>query len=318
MTSAYASSHELFKQRALADAYRGQTMVSTRRAAILTIAVMVCAAALAAAPAQAARFPVVGSAISDVRVHQQDLREETQVSSNWAGYAVTGPDASTLPTPTGPATFTSVSGQWIQPKAKCTRGRSTFSAFWVGIGGFSETSQALEQIGTEANCSAKGKARYSMWYELVPAPSVPIKLKVFPGNVVAASVTIEATTVTLQIRDLTRATRATRVFEMSSPDVTSSEWIAEAPSACDSTGRCVQLPLANFGKVSFTHATATANGHSGTITDSAWLPTQIELVPDAGSPFFRFPGDGSTSSAVPSGLSADGASFSISYERTSS
>jgi Peptidase A4 family len=60
-------------------------------------------------------------------------------------------------------------------------------AFWVGLGGFSETSQALEQIGTEANCSTAGKAKYAMWYELLPAASVPIKLKVFPGNAITVS-----------------------------------------------------------------------------------------------------------------------------------
>jgi hypothetical protein len=101
--------------------------------------------------------------------------------------------------------------------------RSTYSGFWVGLGGFSETSQALEQIGTEANCSASGKPRYAMWYELVPAASVPIKLKVFPGNAIAASVNVNGTKVTLQIRNLTRKTKFTKTVRMSAPDLTSAE-----------------------------------------------------------------------------------------------
>ena len=41
---------------------------------------------------------------------------------------------------------------------------------------------------------------------------------------------------------------------MSDPDVSSAEWIAEAPSACDSAGAdgtCAPLPLTDFGTVNF-------------------------------------------------------------------
>ena len=85
----------------------------------------------------------------------------TAVSSNWSGYAVSG------------ATFATVSGAWTQPAADCSSASSiTASAFWVGLGGNSETSNALEQTGTEADCNADGNATYSAWYELVPAASV--------------------------------------------------------------------------------------------------------------------------------------------------
>ena len=49
---------------------------------------------------------------------------------------------------------------------------------------------------------------------------------------------------------------------MAAPDVSAAEWIAEAPSACTRSGKCRPLPLTNFGAVSFSKATATANGHS--------------------------------------------------------
>ncbi len=82
----------------------------------------------------------------------------TAVSSNWAGYAVTG------------QTFKTVSGTWVQPTANCSAStaETTASAFWVGLGGDSDTSSALEQTGTEADCLANGTTRYTAWYELVP------------------------------------------------------------------------------------------------------------------------------------------------------
>ena len=70
----------------------------------------------------------------------------TAVSSNWAGYAVTG------------TSFKTVSGTWVQPTANCSSStaETTASAFWVGLGGDSDTSSALEQAGTEADCLANG------------------------------------------------------------------------------------------------------------------------------------------------------------------
>ena len=74
----------------------------------------------------------------------------SDVSSNWAGFAVGG------------NTFSSVSGSWVQPTAACS-GVTTSAAFWVGLGGNSTVSNALEQIGTSSDCSAAGTASYSAW-----------------------------------------------------------------------------------------------------------------------------------------------------------
>ncbi len=68
---------------------------------------------------------------------------KTTSSSNWAGYAVHHPGVS----------FRQVSGTWTQPDASCIAGRSSYSAAWVGIGGYKPTSPALEQIGTEVDCN---------------------------------------------------------------------------------------------------------------------------------------------------------------------
>ncbi len=93
----------------------------------------------------------------------------TQVgeSGNWAGYVASSNSDSG---------FSAVSAAWTQPKVDCssTQG-SAYSAYWVGLGGGGENSQALEQIGTQADCS-NGTASYYAWYELVP--SAPVKLDV--------------------------------------------------------------------------------------------------------------------------------------------
>jgi hypothetical protein len=238
------------------------------------------------------------------------LRNAAQVSANWSGYVAAGSVAAAATT----TSFTGVAARWVQPRARCTVGRSSSSAFWVGIGGASDASHALEQTGTQVSCNAKGKATYSMWYELVPGPSVTIKYKVFPGNAITASVTVKGTRVTVQIRNLSRRTRFTKVLSMSSPDTSSAEWVAEAPSACFSADRCVVVPLTDFGTVSFTNATAIADGHHGTIGDSAWTATPVVLDSSRqGSLAGNAP---STDGAVPSLLSPDGAAFNVEYQAT--
>ena len=116
-------------------------------------------------------------------------------SSNWAGYAVHRPGVS----------FRQVSGTWTQPGASCIAGQSSYSAAWVGIGGYKPTSSALEQIGTEVNCTQSGKAVSTAWYELVPAPSKTVSLAVHPGDVMHAAVTVVGHQVTLDLEDLTPA-----------------------------------------------------------------------------------------------------------------
>src|SRR5438132_5668541 len=113
---------------------------------------------------------LLASAAAALAIPVAEASAATSTSSNWAGYAVASPD------PAAPVTYTSVSGTWVQPAANCSAGPAGFSAFWVGLGGFSDTSQGLEQIGTGSDCTAGGRATYAVWYELVPDASVPVKL----------------------------------------------------------------------------------------------------------------------------------------------
>jgi len=236
-----------------------------------------------------------------------------QVSSNWAGYAAVAP------TDTG-ASFDDATATWRQPKATCTSGRTDSAAFWVGLGGYSSDSQALEQLGTEVDCRGDGTApRYSAWWEIVPAAPVTIPLKVAPGDTVAAAVLVQGQTVTFSMRNLTRKTRFTkRVAVTQALDLTSAEWVAEAPSICSSSNRCRVVPLTSFGTVTFTKAALTGNGHTGTIADPAWTATPIELIADSQtSPFFgREDPLGPGVGAVPGDLGADGRSFGVTWQQS--
>ena len=249
---------------------------------------------------------------SQARVFAIRAVGDGQVSSNWAGYALTGTNASGAPT-----TYTNVVGSWVQPKVRCIAGQPSYSAFWVGLGGFSADAQALEQIGTESNCDARGRPVYAAWYEIVPAPSIPIAMKIAPGDRLTAAVLVQGTQVTLQLTNTTRRVRMTRRVTVPQPDLTSAEWVAEAPSSCASSGECRTLPLANFGSVAFTRAAATGDGHAGTIGDAAWQATPVELAelgPDGVDPAFAGMRPSSAASgASPGPLSADGRGFAVAW-----
>jgi hypothetical protein len=226
----------------------------------------------------------------------------TTTSTNWAGYAVTG------------RTFRHVAGTWVVPAVDCASG-SGDSAAWVGLGGYSSSSQALEQTGTEADCSAGGTARYSAWYELVPAAARTIRMTVRAGDHIGASVDVRGTLVTLSLRDTSTGATFTRAIRMTSPDTTAAEWVLEAPAACTTGGRCRQLALADFGSMAFSNATATtALGHTGTISDVGWRHRAINLT----GGFDRGPRGGfgrvdTGGTATASALSPAGRSFTVDY-----
>ena len=224
-------------------------------------------------------------------------KNDTASSANWSGYVA------------GAAQFSSISGSWVEPSAKCSSGQG-FSSFWVGLGGAGNQSQALEQVGTEVDCSATGSSSHKAWYELVPAAPVDLGLNISAGDHMTGKVTVNGTNVTVTLTDQTTGQSATKNLQMDNPDVSSAEWIAEAPSQCDGTG-CQPLPLADFGNVSFTGASATANGHTGSISDSNWSAQAVEL--NGSSAGDGFISDTSSASAVPSNLSSDGSSFSVSW-----
>lgn len=228
----------------------------------------------------------------------------TATSSNWAGYAVHRPGVS----------FRRVSGTWTQPSAVCVAGHSTYSAAWVGIGGFKPTSGALEQIGTEVDCNHAGNAVSTAWYELVPAPSKTISLAVHPGDVMHATVTVVGSRVTVVLENLTSHRTFRRSMSAPSVDVSSAEWIVEAPSECVSQFVCQALALADFGSVTFDSARAiSTTGTAGSITAPTWWRTKIELTPVVQRVILARQTSDSAGAATPSTLRGAGSEFDVTY-----
>ena len=119
----------------------------------------------------------------------------------------------------------------------------------------------------------------------------------------------------MSLSDLTTGRSATQTKQVTRPDTSSAEWIAEAPSACDGSGSCQPLPLSDFGTVQFTGASATANGHTGTISDSSWTAQPVVLG-SGGASGVSFDAGQSSAGAAPSSLSSDGSSFSVAYQQS--
>ncbi len=229
---------------------------------------------------------------------------DTSDSSNWAGYAIHRSGER----------FRTVVGSWTQPEVTCTPGHATYSSVWVGIGGYDLSSPALEQIGTELDCTAAGRVVSHVWYELVPAPSRTIKLAVAPGDRIQASVAVTGHQVKLTLVDVTRRRTFTETVHVAVLDTTSAEWIVEAPSACSGTV-CQTLPLADFGSAAITGARATTtSSRRGSIADRRWSTTKISLAGTARR-FAGIPADRPVI-AQPSALTADGTGFTVSYTGT--
>ena len=236
----------------------------------------------------------------------------SSVSANWSGYQVTPAYGSNG--------FSDVSGSWVQPSANCNTGNAAYSAFWVGLGGGAQA-QSLEQVGTQADCSSSGQASYYAWYELVPNAPVQLSMQIVPGDQIAAEVNVSGNSVTIKITDQTTGASFNRVLQMSNPDTSSAEWIAEAPSSCQNGvgSVCTPLPLADFGTAKFSNASATADGYTGTITDPSWSAQPVALDSSLGGQggyAYDLAGGstgGSSAGAQPTSLSSDGSSFSVSY-----
>jgi Peptidase A4 family len=207
-----------------------------------------------------------GFAIDAVSGSAQTVKAKQQQSQNWAGCV--GQSS------TGKS-FSSVSGSWTQPTATSSSGTARgYSAFWVGLGGANGQSQSLEQVGASTNW-ANGKAEYYAWYELLPSAEVKLSITIHPGDHISGKVTVNGTTVTISLSDQTTGQSVTKSLQMSHPDTSSAEWIVEAPSTTSQSAGDQVLPLADFGKVTFTGASATADGHTGSISDPNWSVQQV-------------------------------------------
>jgi hypothetical protein len=272
-------------------------MTSGRKLALVAMFIMAAAVVGSAGSAGAAR--------PDLSLGLQQALEAgvgTATSTNWAGYAITNRKP-----------FTSATGRWVQPAVTCADLSSTYSAFWVGLGGFANSSFGVEQTGTLANCSG-GSPHYTAWYELYPAPPVTLRLAVKPGDKVSATVSVNQKTVAIRLRNVTTGKLIAKKLHMSRPDTGSAEWVTEAPTGCDFAGNCTTLPLADFGTVAFSHGTANVKGHRGRISDPVWSATTIELHGDLNDP--NNPSQAGAN-AIPGAIGPDGGSFAVTWQQLS-
>ena len=135
---------------------------------------------------------------------------------------------------------------------------------------------------------------------------------------ISASVTVSGHSVTLRIANETQRTTFVRRFHATPIDVTSAEWIVEAPALClsASSASCRDSALADFGSTGFSRARTTVAGHIGTITDAGWSATADTLGGGASPHAGQRATASSThsSSATPGALSRVGDAFTVTFE----
>lgn len=224
----------------------------------------------------------------------------TVCSTNWSGFAVTGPSGS----------VTDVKGSWIVPSVTCSS-KSTYSSYWVGIDGYS--SSTVEQTGTDSDCSS-GRAVYYAWYEFYPAASVQISgFTVKPGDTVTAEVSYSTSTGLFTTTIADGSNTFSTSGSVAGAARSSAEWIVERPALC-TVAHCKLTSLSKFGTVSLgTDYTsiagtnfATISGSTGAIGSFGSNVFRITMVNSAGSTL-----------ALPSPLSADGTSFTETWYASS-
>ena len=214
----------------------------------------------------------------------------TITSPNWSGYALTSANNNNN-------AFTNVSATFVVPTVTPGTGTGlSEAAFWVGLDGYS--SQRIEQIGVIAEAETGYTSYYYAFYATGAGAANGIA-QVLPGDKISVAVSYNSSTdkYGLYIDDTSRPGINETITPTAgtNPAPSSAEWIAEAPA--NSTGTQF-YPLANFGSVTFTSASATDSGPaSGTI--SAFSNTEINLVPTSGL------------SANTGPLSTDGSSFTV-------
>jgi Peptidase A4 family len=221
---------------------------------------------LAIAAALSATAGGATPSIKHVRMH----RITGSTSTNWSGYAVTG------------GRYTQVSSSWTVPAVKCSG--TAYSSFWVGLDG--DTSGTVEQTGTDSDCSGS-TPQYYAWYEMYPKFPVNYSNPVSPGDTMTASVTTDGRGgFTLKISDGTKWSQTTTA-RLKSAKLASAEVIAEAPSSSGGV-----LPLANFGTVHFTGATANnallTNSTSGIDAITMQSGSTVKATPSSINPAGTF------------------------------
>ena len=175
-------------------------------------------------------------------------------SNNWSGYNQGLLEKG--------KTFSSISGTWTVPTASPHKAKEAeYSSTWVGIGGgclntaCSVTDNTLIQAGTEQDVAANGKRTYYAWYELIPAPSTQVSLKVAPGNKITVSIKQSAPGLwSIVMRNVSTG----KSWSTSTPypsTMATAEWIEETPLLINGASTAISA-LPRLTAVHFTGATA--------------------------------------------------------------
>lgn len=243
--------------------------------------------------------------------HPSHDQSETQTSNNWSGYvAETTIDAGM------PNSVTQVRGSWTIPNVLPPNPDEPFvsSSPWIGIDGWDNDSNTIQQIGTDADWQ-NGAPYYYVWFEMYPRQTYTIlksddltPFPINPGDQFSAEVIYLGTqgneaAFLMSIVNHTQQSYAiinlTNTKTDRSPIMTSAEWILEAEEASPDNH-----PVANFGRVTFTDCYATINGVYGPISDPNWENFSVTMVDSS---------DGTTPKVETSDLDPSGTSFTVTW-----
>jgi hypothetical protein len=207
----------------------------------------------------------VGGATDAARAMHPSAPTTYELTRAWAGFVQH----------VGGRSFTGVRATWTIPRVVCNRPSSSV-AFWVGLGGASSRSQALEQVGTSVDCSERAEVSYSAWYQAYPSTAVEIPVVVRSGDAVTAGVRVSGRRVALTLVDDSTGASFAEQLTVPTPETDSAEWIVEAPSSCAQPS-CTPLPLARFGRVTFASATATVDALDVPLADPQLLDELVAI-----------------------------------------
>jgi Peptidase A4 family/Listeria-Bacteroides repeat domain (List_Bact_rpt) len=225
-------------------------------------------------------------------------------SSNWAGYVLTN------------GTFSAVSGSWTVPSVSCSSSSDLYAAEWVGIDGDLPGDTYVIQDGTSTDCTGTTPS-YSAWYEFFgdsgvddgfEVPLSTIAYPVAPGDSMSGSVSYSEGVWTFTLRNTTDGwTFSTTASNPSPPSPvpaqSSAEWIVEAPEICNAQGGdCTEGSLADFGTLTFTNASAVADG------------TTTSLITASGIALAMVNAEETVTLMSPGPLSDLGSSFTVTWQ----
>ena len=213
---------------------------------------------------------------------------KTTSRGNWGGYDTESSTACT--------SFTSVTGQWVQPALACpSHDEGTLETdFWVGLDGAG--SPTVEQTGIEAQCVWDGSAyrtAYRAWYEMFPDNPVYFdNPDPGPGSMVKATVKYlgngeYSLNLTYTTKDSTQVASTEQLCTHVCENI-SAEWAVE---------KVQDFGLADFRIWHLTDGEATTAANPGEQTVASFKPVRDIINND---PYLR---------AGPAGL--DGSSFFV-------